>query len=396
MLAACVVAVLVLVGPVVEERTQQAGDRRPAHRQVRVTPLRFVAGVAGPFLRDSHAAAESDRVVAHQDLAMRAPVRLGDLGHLLVEERPEPTDITPGFGHLVDQRLVDLAGADGVEQDPHPTPPTCRVSKFLGKGDGDVARPVHERDEVDRPCGISDRGEHRREDLVAVAQDLDLVAERGRNAEETVQSVDRSLIGFAAVHGHPSQAATTALSFVRVERSVGPGSCHSGNVANAMIRTSDPVDFTNPIDVEHAIRIGRAWIELRRGAWAHHLRGYLFGDDDPLEPGQMDTLDLLARRDRTMKQLAERLRIDPSSATRAVQRLVAEGLAERYAADDDRRIVMVRISDHGRDRHAAVDARRAHAMAQILSEFSFEERADLAGLLDRLVLALDDSTDRLS
>lgn len=162
-----------------------------------------------------------------------------------------------------------------------------------------------------------------------------------------------------------------------------------------MIRMSDPVDFTNPIDVEHAIRIGRAWIELRRGAWAHHLRDYLFGDDDPLEPGQMDTLDLLARRDRTMKQLAERLRIDPSSATRAVQRLVAEGLAERYAADDDRRIVMVRISDHGRDRHAAVDARRAHAMAQILSEFSFEERADLAGLLDRLVLALDDSTDRL-
>ena len=163
-----------------------------------------------------------------------------------------------------------------------------------------------------------------------------------------------------------------------------------------MVRTSEPIDFTNPIDVEHAIRIGRAWTEMRRGAWTHHLRDYLFGDDDPLEPGQMDALDLLSRRDRTMKHLAERLRIDPSSATRAVQRLVADGLAERYAGDDDKRIVMVRISKDGRSRHAAVASRRSHVMALILSEFTLEERSDLAGLLERFVQALDDSADRLS
>jgi DNA-binding MarR family transcriptional regulator len=163
-----------------------------------------------------------------------------------------------------------------------------------------------------------------------------------------------------------------------------------------MVRTSEPIDFTDPIDVEHAIRIGRAWIELRRGAWTQHWREYLFGDDDPLEPGQMDALDLLSRDDRTMKQLAERLRIDPSSATRAVQRLVAAGLAERFAATDDRRIVMVRISKDGRHRHAAVASRRSHAMGLILSEFTLEERSDLAGLLDRFVQALDHSVDRLS
>jgi len=163
-----------------------------------------------------------------------------------------------------------------------------------------------------------------------------------------------------------------------------------------MVRTSEPIDFTDPIEVEHATRIGRAWIEMRRGAWTHDLRDYLFGDDDPLEPGQMDALDLLARDDWAMKHFAERLRIDPSSATRAVQRLVDAGLAERSAAADDRRIVMVRISKHGRQRHAAVAARRAHVMALILSEFTLEERADLAGLLDRFVQALDGSADRLS
>lgn len=155
------------------------------------------------------------------------------------------------------------------------------------------------------------------------------------------------------------------------------------------------VDFTNPIEAEHAIRIGRAWVELRRGAWTHHLRHYLFGDDGPIEPGQMDALDLLARGDRTMSQLAERLRIDPSSATRAVQRLVADGLAERFAASSDGRVVMVRISPDGRDRHAAIAARRTFAIAHLLSEFTPEERADLAGLLDRFVSSLDRSVDHL-
>jgi len=160
--------------------------------------------------------------------------------------------------------------------------------------------------------------------------------------------------------------------------------------------TPTTVDFTNPVDVEHAIRIGRAWTELRRGAWTQHWRSYLIAGDEPFEPGQMDALDLLARRDRTMKQLAERLRIDPSSATRAAQRLVADGFAERYDAPEDGRIVMIRISAVGRRRHAAVAERRSTAMAMLLSEFDNDERAHLADLLDRFVVALDASIDSLS
>lgn len=160
-------------------------------------------------------------------------------------------------------------------------------------------------------------------------------------------------------------------------------------------RRTDAVDFNDPIDRQHALRIGRAWVELRRGAWTQTLRTYLYGADDPLEQGQMDSLDLLVRRDRTMRGLAERLRIDPSSATRAVTRLVHDGLAERYTSPDDGRVVMVRITPTGRARHAAVDARRAHAMSLILGEFSADERSDLAGLLDRFVAAVDGVSDRL-
>ncbi|MGA9276037.1 MAG: hypothetical protein WBV89_03730, partial [Ilumatobacter sp.] len=63
---------------------------------------------------------------------------------------------------------------------------------------------------------------------------------------------------------------------------------------------------------------------------------------------------------------------------------------------DDGRVVLVQISEHGRARHAAVDERRARAMAMILGEFNAQERTELADLLDRFVQALDDSVERLA
>jgi DNA-binding MarR family transcriptional regulator len=155
------------------------------------------------------------------------------------------------------------------------------------------------------------------------------------------------------------------------------------------------VDFRNRTDREHARRIGRAWIELRRGAAASALRSYLFGTEKALEQGQMDALDLLTRRDRPMKELAARLRVEPSTATRAVQRLEHDGLVERFTSPQDGRVVLVRITDEGRRRHDAVAERRSTAMMHILSEFDPQERAQLADLLDRLIASIDDVVERL-
>ena len=151
-----------------------------------------------------------------------------------------------------------------------------------------------------------------------------------------------------------------------------------------------PVDFSDPIDADHAVRIGRAWTEMRRGAWTGRYQAFVFGDDEPIEPGQLDALDLLALSDRSMSQLAEKLRIDPSSATRAVQRLVADELAERYAAAGDGRVVMVRMTDAARARHSKIAERRIAAMSHLLSGFSRNERGELADMLERFVHALDE------
>ncbi len=160
---------------------------------------------------------------------------------------------------------------------------------------------------------------------------------------------------------------------------------------------SGTVDFRNATDRAHARRVGRAWIELRRGASASALRAYLFGREKPLEQGQMDALDLLNRRDhRPMKELAARLRVDPSTATRSMQRLEADGLVERFPSPEDGRVVLVRVTDEGRRRHAEVAARRSTAMMRILSEFDRDERAQLADMLDRFVQALDEVVGQLA
>jgi DNA-binding MarR family transcriptional regulator len=155
--------------------------------------------------------------------------------------------------------------------------------------------------------------------------------------------------------------------------------------------TGDAVDLDQRDQRKLAIRVGLAWIEIRRGAAMGALQRHLFGsEEDALEQGQMDTLDLLAKQPYRMCDLAEALRVDPSTATRAVQRLVKDGLAERRSDDEDGRVVMVGITTAGTTRHAEVAARRSEVMRHLLGAYSPEERPVLADMLERFVAAIDD------
>lgn len=165
-----------------------------------------------------------------------------------------------------------------------------------------------------------------------------------------------------------------------------------GNYGSRTMARDYPVDLHDPAQLDLAVRIGLAWIEIRRGASMGGLREYLFGGgDDALEQGQMDTLDLLANQPCwRMSDLAEALRVDPSTATRAVQRLENSGLATRGPSEGDGRVVMAAITDAGRLRHAEVAERRGHVMAHLLSAFSPREREQLASMLERFIHRVDD------
>jgi DNA-binding MarR family transcriptional regulator len=149
--------------------------------------------------------------------------------------------------------------------------------------------------------------------------------------------------------------------------------------------------MSGPDHVELHRRIGVAWRELRRGASASRLRTYLYEEGgEALDLGQVDTLDLLAQAGSIrMSGLAEALRVEASSATRAVDRLVAAGLAERRRSPADARVVEATLTDAGRRRHEAVVARRREAMSRILAGFAPSEQEQLADLLERLVAGVD-------
>jgi DNA-binding MarR family transcriptional regulator len=88
-------------------------------------------------------------------------------------------------------------------------------------------------------------------------------------------------------------------------------------------------------------------------------------------------------------QLAERLCCVKSNVTQLVDRLQAEGLAERVADPADRRSVLAAITERGRERlDDALRAERA-AEAEVLALLADGERRVLEELLERLAGAAE-------
>lgn len=114
-----------------------------------------------------------------------------------------------------------------------------------------------------------------------------------------------------------------------------------------------------------------------------------------LDQGQVDFLEALVLADTTrMRELADALRVDASTATRAVQKLVDSGLAERRSDDRDARCVHVSPTDDGRALYDEIVASRRSGMLDLLSDLSVTERRAIADSMEALVAALDRYVDR--
>lgn len=146
-------------------------------------------------------------------------------------------------------------------------------------------------------------------------------------------------------------------------------------------------------------RIALAWRELRRGASGAALRRHLLGPDGPaLEQAQLDALEILASDPGgwRMSDFADAMRIDPSTATRAVNRLERLGLAEREAGAEDRRVVVAHATATGRRMIHRVTKLRALGMERALEPFDEDERQQLAQYLERFVGSIDRLVDELA
>jgi DNA-binding MarR family transcriptional regulator len=131
-----------------------------------------------------------------------------------------------------------------------------------------------------------------------------------------------------------------------------------------------------------AMRIAVAWRDLRR------LKTLPLSV--PIPQGQLDTMDVVAQLGScNMVELSTALRIDASTATRAVDRLVETGLVERRRSPEDARTVLVELTKDGRRLERRLTNERLQHMEKVLADLSPAECEELAGALERLLAQVD-------
>jgi DNA-binding MarR family transcriptional regulator len=101
--------------------------------------------------------------------------------------------------------------------------------------------------------------------------------------------------------------------------------------------------------------------------------------------------------DLTMSRAAELLDVSFSSATGIVDRMEERGLVERVRVPDDRRVVLVRISDGGARALDEIEAVRLDGLQAILSHLDRAQLARLATSFDdmRAAIAAESGEDHL-
>lgn len=85
-----------------------------------------------------------------------------------------------------------------------------------------------------------------------------------------------------------------------------------------------------------------------------------------------------------LKDLAERLRIAPRSATEVVDQLEAKGLVRREADPSDRRATLIVATESGHQLFNDVSAERREQSQEYFSKLDPNEQAELARLLGKL------------
>ncbi len=90
----------------------------------------------------------------------------------------------------------------------------------------------------------------------------------------------------------------------------------------------------------------------------------------------------------TQTELAERVLVQPATATNALKRLERQGFIERGEDAEDQRISRVRLTENGRGVEGAVLDRWSQLERESFSVLSREERASLRRILQKVYTSL--------
>jgi DNA-binding MarR family transcriptional regulator len=139
------------------------------------------------------------------------------------------------------------------------------------------------------------------------------------------------------------------------------------------------------------VRAAIAVRELRRATGTTRFRDSVYGDLHVLDIGQQDALEVVVTLDGArMSEVAQALRVDPSTATRAIGRLEALGLVDRKPDPDDRRSVVAVATPAGHEMLDGLHDRARDSLGRLYDRFDEQELQTLAELLERLVEGVDE------
>jgi DNA-binding MarR family transcriptional regulator len=131
---------------------------------------------------------------------------------------------------------------------------------------------------------------------------------------------------------------------------------------------------------ELAARLDEHWLELGRFITVQRLRSAASGAGD-LTSAQLQALVTLAGNGLRMSELAGRLGVSESTATRLVDRLEMARLVRRTTSPPDRRCVLAELTPSGRKLAGELEASRRQYLAEILNTLQGDERRELVRLL---------------
>lgn len=140
---------------------------------------------------------------------------------------------------------------------------------------------------------------------------------------------------------------------------------------------------------------------VQRIGWASDRIGHIFADTHQLHPTDFRALAAifraeLAGKPLTGKGLAHQLQLSPAAITYVVDRLLASGHVSREQDTVDRRRLILRFADPGRQVAGAFFGPLGRAHAEALTEFDAEELAVARRVLATVVDTLNAFEEQLT
>ncbi len=116
-----------------------------------------------------------------------------------------------------------------------------------------------------------------------------------------------------------------------------------------------------------------------------------------MTPSKLRALDLLAEAGSLrIGELADRVGVDDTTATRLVDRLEKAGVAARRSEPDDRRATTVGLTPAGEELVAGIAAQRRLFFCDVLAALEPDEREELVRLTAKASAALRARSEELS